>query len=160
MRPMRKREYQWQLPVVYHEGTRAYSGTFYSGITQSYSYLRSLHPASGIPSAIPCLGSGDSFLSIWTVVGTSSILEHPKATCSGRTSRFFSSVASLTGLVVSLRRVATITVRTFPGSVGTGNTLTFAGDVGSSALYLPSGKSRSFDVEEVESFAEVATSAE
>ena len=105
-------------PVVYHEGTRTYSGTFYSGTTQSYS-AQAVAPPHPRGYLRPFLAWGPVILllSIWTVVGIRSIFEVPKANIFRVELAFLFlllTVASLTGLVVSLRKVAHYNRTSFP----------------------------------------------
>ena len=129
-------------PVVYHEGTRTYSGTFYSGTTQSYSALAVAPPKPrGYIRPFLVWGPPLVILLVWTVLGTNSILKHPATSALRPTSVaifLLLDLASLAELYLSLRRIASYNREDFPRLHGTGNTPTFAGAAGSSALYLPS----------------------
>src|SRR5580692_5362910 len=68
-------------PVLYQQGTRAYSGTFSSGTSQSYSAQVAAPPSPrGYGRPLLLWGPVILFLSVWTVVSFRSILELPKAT--------------------------------------------------------------------------------
>jgi hypothetical protein len=105
-------------PVVYHEGTRAYSGTFYSGVTQSYSALAVAPPKPrGYIRPFLVWGPPIVILFVWTVVGTNSILEHPATSALRPTTLavfLLVGLASLAGLYFSLRRIASYNREDFP----------------------------------------------
>ena len=68
-------------PVLYQQGTRAYSGTFSSGTSQSYSAQVAAPPSPrGYGRPLLLWGPVILFLSVWTVVSFRSILELPKTT--------------------------------------------------------------------------------
>ena len=68
-------------PVLYQQGTRAYSGTFNSGTSQSYSAQAAAPPSPrGYGRPLLLWGPVILFLSVWTIVSFRSILELPKAT--------------------------------------------------------------------------------
>lgn len=69
------------VPLLYQQGTRTYSGTFHSGISQSYS-AGSASPPRPLGYAWPLLlwAVPTLLLSLWTYAGVSSILDHPRAT--------------------------------------------------------------------------------
>ncbi len=97
-------------PVVYQQGTRAYSGTFSSGTSQSYSAQQAVPPRPlGYLKPVFRWGPLILLLSVWTVIGFRSILELP------RMSMFRVELAvvflllevfALAGLVFNLRKIA------------------------------------------------------
>ncbi len=97
-------------PVVYQQGTRAYSGTFNSGTSQSYSAQQAVPPRPlGYLKPVFRWGPLILLLSVWTVIGFRSILELP------RMSMFRVELAvvflllevfALAGLVFNLRKIA------------------------------------------------------
>lgn len=97
-------------PVVYQQGTRAYSGTFSSGTSQSYSAQEAVPPRPlGYLKPVFLWGPLILLLSVWTVIGFRSILELPRMT----TFRLELAVVflllevfALVGLVFNLRRIA------------------------------------------------------
>jgi hypothetical protein len=105
-------------PVVYQEGTRTYSGTFYSGTTQSYSAQAVAPPkARGYMRPFLLWGPPIVILSVWTVLGASSILEHPTTSALHPMSVavfLILGLASGLGLYFSLRRISTYNREVFP----------------------------------------------
>ena len=97
-------------PVVYQQGTRAYSGTFSSGTSQSYSAQQAMPPRPlGYLKPVFRWGPLILLLSVWTVIGFRSILELPRMT----TFRvelavvfLLLEVFALAGLVFNLRKIA------------------------------------------------------
>ena len=97
-------------PVVYQQGTRAYSGTFSSGTSQYYSAQQAVPPRPlGYLKPVFRWGPLILLLSVWTVIGFRSILELP------RMSMFRVELAvvflllevfALAGLVFNLRKIA------------------------------------------------------
>ena len=97
-------------PVVYQQGTRAYSCTFNSGTSQSYSAQQAVPPRPlGYLKPVFRWGPLILLLSVWTVIGFRSILELP------RMSMFRVELAvvflllevfALAGLVFNLRKIA------------------------------------------------------
>ncbi len=97
-------------PVVYQQGTRAYSGTFNSGTSQSYSAQQAVPPRPlGYLKPVFRWGPLILLVSVWTVIGFRSILELP------RMSMFRVELAvvflllevfALAGLVFNLRKIA------------------------------------------------------
>jgi len=97
-------------PVLYQQGTRAYSGTFSSGTSQSYSAQQAVPPRPlGYLKPVFRWGPLILLLSVWTVIGFRSILALP------RMSMFRVELAvvflllevfALAGLVFNLRKIA------------------------------------------------------
>jgi hypothetical protein len=105
-------------PVVYHEGTRTYSGTFYSGTTQSYSAQAVAPPKPrGYIRPFIVWGPVIVILFVWTLLGASSILEHPTSSALHPTTVavfLLLGLASVAGLYFSLRRIASYNREVFP----------------------------------------------
>jgi len=105
-------------PVLYQQGTHTYSTRFYSGTTQSFS-ARAATPPRPKGYIWPLLVWGPTILilSVWTVVGISSIYEHPIATALRPSSVavfLFLAAGSLLGMVFSLRRIARYNREVYP----------------------------------------------
>jgi hypothetical protein len=105
-------------PVVYQQGTRTYSGTFNSGTTQSYS-AQAVTPPLRLGYVRPFLLWGPLFffLSLWTFVGFRSVVEAPRVTMFRvdlAVVFFVLDLASLAGLVLSLRKVARYNREVYP----------------------------------------------
>jgi hypothetical protein len=97
-------------PVLYQQGTHSYSTRFHSGTTQSYS-AQAVAPPLRLGYVRPFLLWGPLFflLCLWTFVGVRSVLEVPRVTMFrvGLAAIFLVlDLASLAGLVSSLRKVA------------------------------------------------------
>ena len=97
-------------PVLYQQGTRAYSGTFSSGTSQSNSAQATAPPSPrGYGRPLLLWGPVILFLSVWTIVSFRSILELPKATMFRLDLAavfLLLEVFSLVGLVFKLRSIA------------------------------------------------------
>jgi hypothetical protein len=105
-------------PVLYQQGTHTYSTRFYSGTTQSFSARAATPPRpKGYMWPLLVWGPAILILSVWTVVGISSINEHPMATALRPSSVavfLLLAVASLVGMVSSLRRIARYNREVYP----------------------------------------------
>ena len=105
-------------PVLYQQGTHTYSTRFYSGTTQSFSARAATPPRpKGYMRPLLVWGPAILILSVWTVVGISSIYEHPMATALRPSSVavfLFLAAASLVGMVSSLRRIARYNREVYP----------------------------------------------
>jgi hypothetical protein len=105
-------------PVLYQQETRTYSGTFYSGTTQSSSAQAVAPPkARGYIRPILLWGPVILFFSVWTLVGFRSILELPKTTIFRvdlAAVFLLLDVAALSGFVLSLRRIARYNREVYP----------------------------------------------
>jgi len=67
-------------PVLYQQGTRAYSGTFNSGTSQSYSAQVAAPPSPrGYGRPLVLWGVPICFTIFWGLAGFGRILEHPKS---------------------------------------------------------------------------------
>jgi hypothetical protein len=105
-------------PVLYEQGTRTYSGTFYSGTTQSYS-AQAVTPPLPRGYLRPFIVWGPIILlsSLWAFVGFRSILELSKSSMIRLELPvvfLLLTVASLAGLVINLRKVAHYNREVFP----------------------------------------------
>ena len=105
-------------PVVYHEGTRTYSGTFYSGTTQSYS-AQAVAPPKPRGYIRPFLVWGPPIviLFVWTALGATSILEHPTTSALRPTTVavfLLLGVACLGGMLLHFRNIARYNREVYP----------------------------------------------
>ena len=105
-------------PVLYQLGTRAHSGTFSSGTSQSYSAQAVTPPRPrGYLMPLVLWGPAIFILLVWTIVGLSSILEHPTTTAlrANNVAAFLLLAAvSLAGMVFSFRRIARYNREIYP----------------------------------------------
>ena len=105
-------------PVLYQQGTRAYSGTFSSGTSQSYSAQVAAPPSPrGYGRPLFVWGFGILFLSAWTIVSFRSILEFPKTTMFRLDLAavfLLLEVFSFVGLVFHLRSIARYNREVYP----------------------------------------------
>jgi hypothetical protein len=105
-------------PVLYQQGTRTFSGIFNSGTSQSYSAQAVEPPCSrGYFRPFILWGSAIVIFFVWTIVGVSSIYEHPmrSALRPNTVAVFlFLGVASIVGLAYSLRRIAHYNREVYP----------------------------------------------
>jgi len=94
--------------VLYQEGTRTYSGPFYSGVTQSYAAHAVAPPKlRGYIRPFLLWGLWILLFSILFLVNFSLIFTHPRAAIFGTSAMFaFLDIAFIAGLLLSLRRVA------------------------------------------------------
>ncbi len=97
-------------PVLYQQGTRAYSGTFNSGTSQSYSAQQAVPPRPlGYLKPVFRWGPLILLLSVWTVIGFRSILELPRMIMFRvelAVVFLLLEVFALAGLVFNLRKIA------------------------------------------------------
>ncbi len=105
-------------PVLYQQGTRTFSGIFNSGTSQSYS-ARAVEPPCprGYFRPLILWGPAIAIFFVWTIVGVSSIYEHPmrSALRPNTVAVFlFLGVASIVGLAYSLRRIAHYNREVYP----------------------------------------------
>ena len=105
-------------PVLYQQGTRTYSGTFNSGTSQCYS-AQAVTPPRPRGYLRPFLFWGPAIFIffVWTIVGFSSILEHPTTTAlrANTVAVFlFLGVASLVGFVLNLCRIRRYNREVYP----------------------------------------------
>jgi hypothetical protein len=114
-------------PIAYQQGTHTYSTMFNSGTTQSFS-AQAVAPPHPRGYLRPFLVWGPAIIIffVWTVIGVSSIYEHP-ATSALRPSAvavfLFLGAASLVGMVFSLRGIARYNREVYPTSVELGTHL-------------------------------------
>lgn len=105
-------------PVVYQEGTRTYSGTFYSGTTQSYSAQAVAPPKPrGYGRPLLLWGIPICFTFFWGFVGLVGILDHAKAaeTLGGTvTVLLILGVGCLGGMFLSFGRVGRYNRNIYP----------------------------------------------
>jgi hypothetical protein len=105
-------------PIVYREGTRTYTGTFYSGTTQSYSAQAVAPPKPrGYIRPFVVWGPPTLITFVWTVLGAMSILEHPTSSALHPITEavfLLLDVAFLAGLYLSVRRIANYNREDFP----------------------------------------------
>jgi len=97
-------------PVLYQEGTRTYSGTFYSGVTQSHAALAVAPPKPrGYLRPFILWGPAIIILAAWASVGMSAIYKHPSSSVlrSSTVALFLLLCAGANcGMIASLRRIA------------------------------------------------------
>jgi hypothetical protein len=105
-------------PVLYQQETRTYSGTFYSGTTQSHSAQAVAPPnARGYIRPFLLWGPPMVIFFVWTVVGAGSIFDHPTSSAlRPDTVAVFLllGIASVAGLVLSIRKIARYNREVFP----------------------------------------------
>lgn len=95
-------------PLLYQQGTRTYSGPFYSSVSQSHS-AQAVAPPKPRGYIRPFLLWGFWILlfSILFLVNFSLIFTHPRAAILGTTAMFaFLDIVFIAGLLINLRRVA------------------------------------------------------
>jgi hypothetical protein len=105
-------------PVLYQQGTRAYSGTFNSGTSQSYSAQAAAPPSPrGYRRPLLLWGFGIVFACFWGWAGLGAlfrrpdsreILERPIALL------LLLGIACVTGLIFSFRRIARYNREVYP----------------------------------------------
>jgi hypothetical protein len=105
-------------PVLYHQGTHMYFTRFHSGTTQSLS-ARAVAPprCRGYLRSLLVWGPAITIFFVWTVVGVSSIYEHPMTSAlrpSAVTVFLFLGAASLLGMVFSLRAISRYNREIYP----------------------------------------------
>ena len=105
-------------PVLYQQGTRAYSGTFNSGTSQSYSAQAAAPPIPrGYLRPLVLWGPATLILFVWTIAGFSSLMEHPTTTAlSANTVAvfLFLSLVSLAGMAFSFRKIVRYNREIYP----------------------------------------------
>jgi hypothetical protein len=105
-------------PVLYQQGTHTYSTRFYSGTTQSHSAQAATPPhPKGYLRPLLIWGPAITIFFVWTVVGASSIYDHPMTSAlrpSAVTLFLFLGAASLVRLVFSLRGIARYNREVYP----------------------------------------------
>ena len=105
-------------PVLYQQGTHTYSTRFHSGTTQSFSAQAATPPRPrGYLRPFLVWGPAITIFFEWTVVGVSSIYEHPMTSAlrpSAVTVFLFLGAASLVGMVFSFRRIARYNREVYP----------------------------------------------
>jgi hypothetical protein len=105
-------------PVLYQQGTRAYSGTFNSGTSQSYSAQVAAPPSPrGYGRPLVLWGVPICFTIFWGLAGFGRILEHPKsaATLADAVAiLLFLGMVCLGGMLLSFRRIARYNREVYP----------------------------------------------
>jgi hypothetical protein len=106
------------VPLLYQQGTRAFSNTFIHGTSQSYSAQMAAPPRPrGYMGPFVLWGFAICLFSAWSYAGLSSILQHPSTTAmSGNVVALFMllCVASFAGLLLNLRRIFHYNHEIFP----------------------------------------------
>jgi hypothetical protein len=105
-------------PVLYQQGTSAYSGTFSSGTSQSY-FAQAIAPPCmrGYLRPLVIWGPATLILFVWTIVGFSSIVEHPTATALRANSVatfLFLFLVSLSVMLFNFRKIARYNREIYP----------------------------------------------
>ena len=97
-------------PVLYQQGTRAYSGLFNSGTSQSYSAQAASPPSPrGYGRPLALWGVPICFTFFWGFAGLGRILGHPKSAATLTDAvviLLFLGVVCLGGMLLSFRRIA------------------------------------------------------
>jgi hypothetical protein len=105
-------------PVLYQQGTSAYSGTFSSGLSQSYSARTAAPPRPRrYVQAVLRWGPLILFLSVWSIVSSRSVLELPRPTMYRvdlAAALLLLEVVSFVGLAFNLRRIARYNREIYP----------------------------------------------
>jgi hypothetical protein len=105
-------------PLVYQQGTHTYSTRFSSGTTQSFSAQTAAPPdPRGYGRPLMLWSIPICFTFFWGLVGLIGIIEHSKAaTTLGSTVTFLLllGIASLGGLLLTLRRIARYNQTVYP----------------------------------------------
>jgi hypothetical protein len=105
-------------PVLYQQGTRAYSGTFNSGTSQSFSAQAAAPPSPrGYGRPLLLWGVPTCFTIFWGLAGLGRILDHPKsaATLADAVAiLLLLGLVCLGGMVWSFRRVARYNREVYP----------------------------------------------
>lgn len=105
-------------PVLYREGTRTYSGTFYSGVTQSHAALEVAPPKlRGYLRPFIFWGPAIIILGVWTLLGMSAIHKYPDSAAlrPSTVAVFLMLCAAATcGMIASLRRIARYNREVYP----------------------------------------------
>ena len=105
-------------PVLYQEGTRAYSGVFYSGVTQSYA-AQAVAPPDRRRYLRPILlwGFGVVFAFIWGWAGLTAVEHHPNSISTlDRPIAFLAilAIGCVLGMAFSFRRIARYNREIYP----------------------------------------------
>ena len=105
-------------PVLYQQGTRAYSGTFSSGTSRSYSAQAAAPPnPRGYGRTLSLWGVPICFTIFWSFAGFGRIIEHPKsaATLADAVAiLLLLGMVCLGGMLLSLRRIARYNREIYP----------------------------------------------
>ena len=105
-------------PVLYQQGTRAYSGTFNSGTSQSYSAQAVAPPnPRGYARTFLLWGFGIFFASFWGIAGLRAAARYPNsAESSERTVACFAVLAlvCVIGMIFNFRRIARYNREVYP----------------------------------------------
>jgi hypothetical protein len=105
-------------PVLYQQGTRAYSGTFSSGTSQSYSAQVAAPPSPRGYGRPPCFGDPILLFVFGAIVGfRSGFLNSRKRQCIGWTwlqCLLLLAVVCLEGCFLSFRRIARYNREVYP----------------------------------------------
>ena len=105
-------------PVLYQQGTRAYSGTFNSGTSQSYSAQAAAPPSPrGYGRPLLLWGVPICFTFFWGFAGLGRILGHPKSAATLTDAvviLLFLGVVCLGGMLLSFRRIARYNWEVYP----------------------------------------------
>ena len=105
-------------PILYQQGTRAYSGTFSSGTSQSYSAQAAAPPSPrGYGRPLLFWGIPICFTFFWGFVGIFGILNHSKSAATlGNTITILLllGVACIGGMLLSFRRLVRYNREVYP----------------------------------------------
>ena len=104
--------------VIYSQGTHSFSGRFSAGTTQSSSARAAAPPrARGYFRPFLCWGAAAFILFLWTIVGLSSILQHPTTSALRPQTValfLFIGIACFVAMVHGFRKVALYNREVYP----------------------------------------------
>lgn len=105
-------------PVLYQEGTRTYSGTFYSGVTQSHAALAVAPPARRrYLRPFVLWGFGVVFACIWGWAGLIAVERHPNSISTLEGPIAFLAILAMgcvLGMAFSFRKIACYNREVYP----------------------------------------------
>lgn len=104
--------------VLYQEGTRTYSGPFYSGVTQSYSAHAVAPPKlRGYLRPFILWGPAIAIFSVWTLIGASAVYRHPLSSALRPTTLgvfLVLCLGAIGGMIASIRKIARYNREVYP----------------------------------------------
>ena len=105
-------------PVLYEQGTRTYTGTFYSGTSQSHSALAAAPPdPHGYGRPLLFWGIPICFTFFWGLAGLGRILGHPESAArlgNAVLALLLLGAASFAGMLINFRRIARYNREVYP----------------------------------------------
>src|SRR4051812_38364838 len=104
--------------VIYSQGTHSFSGRFSAGTTQTFSARAAAPPRPrGYIRPFLCWGAASLILFLWTLVGLSSILQHPTTSALRPQTValfLFIGVACFAAMIYSFRKVTRYNREIYP----------------------------------------------